>query len=146
VNGVIGETVALVEPLFARQGIGVQLFLDRSLPRVRASAQHLQQVFLNLVNNAHDAMPDGGTLTLRTYRDGSSLVAEVRDTGRGIPPEIQPRVFEPFFTTKDVGKGTGLGLAVSYGIVRAHGGDLTVESRQGDGAVFRVILPGGAMR
>jgi signal transduction histidine kinase len=146
VNGVIGEAVALVEPLFARQGIGLQLFLDRSLPRVRASAQHLQQVFLNLVNNAHDAMPDGGTITLRTYRNGSSLVAEVRDTGRGIPPEIQPRVFEPFFTTKDVGKGTGLGLAVSYGIVRAHGGDLTVESRQGDGAVFRVVLPGEVTR
>jgi len=146
VNGVIGEAVALVEPLFARQGIGVQLVLDRSLPRVRASAQHLQQVFLNLVNNAHDAMPDGGTITLRTYRNGSRLVAEVRDTGLGIPSEIQPRIFEPFFTTKDVGKGTGLGLAVSYGIVRAHGGDLTVESRQGDGAVFRVVLPGEATR
>jgi len=146
VNGVIGEAVALVESLFARQGIRVQLVLDRSLPRVRASAQHLQQVFLNLVNNAHDAMPDGGTITVRTYRGGSRLVAEVRDTGRGIPPEIQPRVFEPFFTTKDVGKGTGLGLAVSYGIVRAHGGDLTVESRQGDGAVFRVVLPGEATR
>ena len=146
VNDVIGEAVALVEPLFAKQGIGVRLFLDRSLPRVRASAQHLQQVFLNLVNNAHDAMPDGGTITLRTYRNGSRLVAEVRDTGGGIPPEIQPRIFEPFFTTKDVGKGTGLGLAVSYGIVRAHGGDLTVESRQGDGAVFRVVLPGGVTR
>ena len=146
VNGVIGEAVALVERPFARQGVGVELILDRSLPRVRASAQHLQQVFLNLVNNAHDAMPDGGTITLRTYRDGSRLIAEVRDTGSGIPPEIQPRVFEPFFTTKDVGKGTGLGLAVSYGIVRAHGGDLTVESRQGDGAVFRVVLPGEATR
>ncbi len=146
VNSVIGDAVTLVESLFARQGIRVQLFLDRSLPRARASAQHLQQVFLNLVNNAHDAMPDGGTITLRTYRNGSRLVAEVRDTGLGIPPEIQPRIFEPFFTTKDVGKGTGLGLAVSYGIVRAHGGDLTVESRPGDGAVFRVVLPGEATR
>src|SRR5574341_865569 len=143
VNGVLAEVVALVERPFARLGIKIEARLDRSLPRIPASADHLQQVFLNLVNNARDAMPSGGTLTLATYRDDAHLVAEVRDTGMGIAPEALRHVFEPFFTTKDVGKGTGLGLAVSYGIVRAHGGELTVESRPGDGAVFRVRLPAG---
>ncbi len=145
VNGVIDEVVALVERPFARQGVRIKARLDRSLPRILASADHLQQVFLNLVNNARDAMASGGTLTLATYRDGADLVAEVRDTGMGMAPEVQRHVFEPFFTTKDVGKGTGLGLAVSYGIVRAHGGELTVESRQGDGAAFRVRLPAGGV-
>ena len=123
-NAIIGELVALVECPFAKQGIRIQTLLDSPLPRVRASADHLQQAFLNMLYNARDAMPKGGIITLRTFVNGSNLVTEIRDTGSGMSSEVQGRVFEPFFTTKDVGKGTGLGLSVSHGIVRAHGGDI----------------------
>jgi len=93
------------------------------------------------VLNAIQAMPDGGTLTLRTrVRDGE-VVAEVEDTGTGIDPSVRDRIFDPFFTTRDVGEGTGLGLAVSDAIVRAHGGTIEVESEPGRGSVFRVRFP-----
>jgi signal transduction histidine kinase len=98
-------------------------------------------VFLNLLNNARDAMPQGGTITLRSYASGEFVVAEVQDTGTGIAPELQPRLFEPFFTTKGVGKGTGLGLSVAYGIIRTHGGEIQVESAPARGSLFRVLLP-----
>lgn len=145
-NRVIADVVALVEKPLAKQGIRVESLLDPALPAVRASPEHLQQVFLNFVNNARDAMPGGGTITLRTARDGRRLMAEVRDTGTGIASDVRERIFEPFFTTKDVGKGTGLGLSVSYGIVKAHGGDIEVESAPGSGALFRVTLPIGGGR
>ena len=141
VNAVIGELVAGVECSFAKRGIRIQTLLDAPLPRVRASADHLQQAFLNMLYNARDAMPEGGIITLRTFVNGSNLVTEVRDTGSGMSSEVQARVFEPFFTTKDVGKGTGLGLSVSHGIVRAHGGEITIDSSPGKGAAFRVTLP-----
>ena len=140
-NEVITNIVPLVQTPFAKQDIRVECRLDPSLPPVRMSPDQMQQVFLNLLTNARDAMPRGGTITLRTSRDGRHVVAEVRDTGMGIAPEIQGRIFEPFFTTKEVGKGTGLGLSVSYGIVRAHGGDMEVESSPGKGTLFRVTLP-----
>jgi len=124
-----------------KQGIRIQSLLDSPLPRVRASADHLQQAFLNMLNNARDAMPDGGTATLQTYVNGSNLVVEIRDTGGGMSSEVQARVFEPFFTTKAVGRGTGLGLSVSHGIVCAHGGGIGIESSPGKGATFRVTLP-----
>jgi signal transduction histidine kinase len=141
VNAIIGELVALVELPFAKQGIRIQTLLDSPLPRIRASADHLQQAFLNMLYNARDAMPEGGIITLRTFVNGSNLVTEIRDTGNGMSPEVRARVFEPFFTTKDVGKGTGLGLSVSHGIVRAHEGDITIDSSPGKGATFRVTLP-----
>jgi two-component system cell cycle sensor histidine kinase/response regulator CckA len=115
----------------------------------------VQQVVLNLCVNARDAMPDGGTITLRVRRrragaplddgtigppaDWASL--EVEDTGTGIPPEIRARIFEPFFTTKAEGKGTGLGLATVYGIVRQSGGFLDLDSEVGKGTVFRAQFP-----
>ena len=99
---------------------------------------------MNLVNNARDAMPEGGTLTLRTLARGGHVVAQVRDTGAGLVPEVQDRLFEPFFTTKPVGRGSGLGLSVSYGIARAHGGRLTGANAVGGGAVFELSLPAAA--
>ncbi len=141
VNAVISDTIELVGCAFARQGIRIQSLLDSPLPRVRASADHLRQALLNMVNNARDAMPDGGIVTLQTYVNGRTLVIEISDTGGGMPSEVQARVFEPFFTTKAVGRGTGLGLSVSHGIVRAHGGDIAVDSSPGKGATFRVTLP-----
>jgi signal transduction histidine kinase len=114
---------------------------DRSLPAIPAYAAELNQVWTNLIDNALGAMPDGGTLTLRTRRDGDHLVVEIGDTGVGIPPEVRPRIFEPFFTTKPVGEGTGLGLDISYRIVvNKHHGDIRVDSVPGS-TVFHVYLP-----
>jgi len=106
-------------------------------------ADHLQmeQLFLNLVLNALQSMPDGGTLFLRTLRRHDAVAVEVRDSGTGIPEEIRDRIFDPFFTTREVGEGTGLGLAVSDSIVAAHGGMIEVESSVGKGTLFRVAIP-----
>jgi signal transduction histidine kinase len=109
----------------------------------------MKQVFLNLINNAAQAMPRGGKLCVSTARVGDEALVTVADTGMGIPPEIIDRIFDPFFTTKPVGQGTGLGLSVSLGIVQEHGGRITVESRvkspDADGSLggstFSVWLP-----
>lgn len=114
---------------------------DRELPSIPAYGAELNQVWTNLVVNALDAMPDGGTLTVRTWREDSRLMVEIADTGVGISKEVRPRIFEPFFTTKQVGEGTGLGLDISYRIVvNKHHGDLRVTSRPGD-TRFQVCLP-----
>ena len=91
--------------------------------------------------NAYPAMPDGGTLPLPTRTVGSELQVVFADTGTGIPPENVQNIFDPFFTTKEVGEGTGLGLSVSYGIIKAHGGDIEVESQVGKGTTFVIKLP-----
>jgi len=101
----------------------------------------LQQVFLNLFLNARDAMPKGGWLTVSTRVDGSSVTAEVADTGSGIPPEQLARIYDPFFTTKAIGRGTGLGLSISYGIVREHDGSIRCDSAVGQGTRFTLALP-----
>ncbi|WP_405086651.1 ATP-binding protein [Microbispora sp. NBC_01389] len=114
---------------------------DRSLPPIPAYAAELNQVWTNLIDNALGAMNGEGTLTIRTRRKDGHLIAEIGDTGPGIPPEVRPRIFEPFFTTKPVGEGTGLGLDISYRIVvNKHHGDIRVESAPGD-TRFRVVLP-----
>jgi signal transduction histidine kinase len=140
-NRVIEEALSLYEKSLSRPQIRIERQLDRHLPQIVGSPIHLQQVFLHLLNNARDAMPQGGTVTLRTYHNDCYLVAEVQDNGMGIAQEIKERIFEPFFTTKGVGKGTGLGLSVSHGIIGGHGGDIEVESSPGKGALFRLILP-----
>jgi len=93
---------------------------------------------LNLVLNAIGAMPEGGTLTLKTRVRRGEVIVDVQDTGTGIPEAIRDRVFDPFFTTRDVGEGTGLGLAVSHSIVAAHGGTIELDSEPGEGTTFRV--------
>jgi signal transduction histidine kinase len=114
---------------------------DPSLPLIPAHPAELNQVWTNLIDNAIHAMPDGGTLTLRTARDGDYVLVEVCDTGVGIPKNLQQKIFEPFFTTKPVGEGTGLGLDISYRVVtQRHGGDLRVVSEPGD-TRFQVRLP-----
>jgi two-component system NtrC family sensor kinase len=144
-NTVVRRAVALVEDLARNRGVKVVLDLQE-LPQVAADGAQLEQVLINLVNNALDAMPDGGELTFATHRGskagGQERVAlAVADTGSGIPPEHLPRLFDPFFTTKEVGKGTGLGLAISYGIVQEHGGTIEVESESGKGSRFTLCLP-----
>jgi signal transduction histidine kinase len=101
----------------------------------------LQQVFLNLSLNACEAMPGGGTLTISTMEDDGRVLVRLTDTGCGIKKDNLQRILEPFFSTKPVGQGTGLGLSVSYGIVRQHGGTLEVESEEGKGSTFTVVLP-----
>jgi len=123
------------------QGVKTELQLSREEPIVLADHFQMEQLFLNLILNAIQAMPDGGTLTMSTAVVDGFLVAEVADDGIGIPPEIRKRIFDPFFTTREVGEGTGLGLTVSDTIVRAHGGAIEVESEESRGTVFRFRLP-----
>jgi two-component system NtrC family sensor kinase len=112
------------------------------LPTVAASPSELQQVLLNLVNNAVDAIGStGGQVVLRTWREEGDVAIEVADTGQGIPEPILNKVFDPFFTTKPVGQGTGLGLSICYGIVSKLGGRIGVKSRVGEGTIFTVRLP-----
>ncbi len=123
------------------QGVKTELQLSSEEPVVLADHFQMEQLFLNLILNAIQAMPNGGTLLLRTSVVDGFLVAEVADDGVGIPPEIAKRIFDPFFTTREVGEGTGLGLTVSDTIVRAHGGAIEVESEENRGTVFRFRLP-----
>ncbi len=124
-----------------KTGVKILREYDPGLPHVAGYSGELSQVWINLIDNAIDALGGKGTITIRTsYQDGTDLV-EIADDGPGIPPEIQKRIFEPFFTTKEVGKGTGLGLDISYRIiVDRHQGELWVESRPGE-TRFRVRLP-----
>jgi two-component system NtrC family sensor kinase len=108
---------------------------------VRCAPQELQQVFLNLVLNAAQAIEDRGSIRVRVRRENGFVVTSIEDDGCGIDPAIRDRIFDPFFTTKGVGEGTGLGLGIAYGIVRQHGGDIVVESEPGRGTCFCVHLP-----
>ena len=121
-------------------GVEVQRQFDPGLPRIQAYGSELNQVWTNLIDNAIDAMEGKGLIILRTFQAGTSVVVEVEDNGPGIPEAIQSRLFSPFFTTKPVGKGTGLGLNISYNIVHKHGGDIKAFSRPG-ATRFQVRLP-----
>lgn len=143
-NTVVSESLVLVEKPFAKMNILFEQALDPSLPKIWGDSNQLQQVFLNLWSNARDAMQEGGRISVRTFsvnREGLWVCAEVRDSGRGIPPEIIGRIFDPFFTTKTTREGVGLGLAVSYGIVKSHGGNIQAESQPGLGASFTLKFP-----
>jgi len=140
-NEIVRRTVRLLGNQKAFQKITIVENLDDGLPGVEADENQIQQVLVNLLLNACAAMSDGGTLMLSsTLHDGHVCVA-VADTGTGIRREHLHRIFEPFFSTKSVGQGTGLGLSVSYGIVQQHGGRLEVESQEGMGSTFTVVLP-----
>jgi two-component system NtrC family sensor kinase len=112
-----------------------------ALPPVECIPSQLNQVFMNLLVNAAQAIDSRGTITIRTARQGEGVAVTIEDTGRGMSPEVQKRIFEPFFTTKPVGQGTGLGLSLSYGIVQRHHGRITVQSAPGKGSAFTVWLP-----
>jgi len=122
-------------------GIEVKLELNPEDPLILADHFQMEQLFLNLILNAIQAMPKGGNLVIGTSVARGFLVAEVADDGVGIPPEIRKRIFDPFFTTREIGEGTGLGLTVSDTIVRAHGGYIEVENGRKRGTVFRFRLP-----
>lgn len=141
-NRVINETISLVSHQMEKSGVRVELNLARTLPPIRGNSNRLQQVFLNLVLNARDAMASGGSLSVRSWSEGDAVCAEVADTGEGIAPEHVARIYDPFFTTKAASrKGTGLGLSVTYGIVQEHGGTIDVQSERGAGTLFHLEFP-----
>lgn len=149
VNGLLKEILDLTSPGLGLKKVFVKARFGHDLSPVLGDVHQLQQVFLNLIANAMDAMPDGGILTVETgpvdslsERDASRWVRiQFTDTGRGIAPEDQRRIFDPFFTTKERGEGTGLGLTVCQGIIRAHQGTVEMESRVGSGTTFAIFLP-----
>ena len=142
INKVVQSAVGIARYDRRARNIQFQVEFDPSLPTISLVADQLHQVILNMLVNALDAMEkQGDRITVRTYRENDNVVIEIQDTGEGIAPENLSRIFEPFFTTKEVGKGTGLGLTVSYGIVKKFGGDVQVKSQQGKGTTFRIVLP-----
>jgi CheY-like chemotaxis protein len=156
INRTVEDTAALLRRMLPST-IVLLVDLDRAVPLALADPGQIQQALFNLCTNARDAMPDGGTLQISTRTmtvtrssgdspldSGSYVEIQVSDTGIGIPAEIMPRIFEPFFTTRPVGQGTGLGLAMVYGIVSHHRGRVDVESAPGRGSTFRVLLPAAA--
>jgi two-component system, NtrC family, sensor kinase len=157
VNLMLTQIIAVVEHTFSLEKVRLTKEFESPLPLVFADQEKLEQAFINLINNAYDAIVNDGDITISTHHDRhtTEVVVRVKDTGRGIPPEIRERVFDPFFTTKGVGKGTGLGLSVTFGIVRAHGGTIDFDTafedtggqdadqppRRRTGTTFTVRLP-----
>ena len=141
---IISQSLDMVRHILGSTGIEVAVELQPGLPKISGNRIALQQVFVNLFNNAWQAMKLGGTLTVKAFseRRGDLVVATVSDSGHGIKESDLGRIFDPFFTTKDVGEGTGLGLSISYGIIKDHRGDVSVESVEGKGTTFRISLPG----
>jgi signal transduction histidine kinase len=138
-NGVVEKTLDLLRPEIENRGVTVKTKLSRNLTATPIDATQMQQVFVNLVKNASQAMTNGGTLTLQTGENADAVWVSVADTGGGIPQEQINRIFEPFYTTKK--KGSGLGLMIVQRIVRAHDGKIELESHVGRGTTFRIWLP-----
>jgi PAS domain S-box-containing protein len=134
------EIVSLIEYKLKSLNINLELNLN-SLPPIFAQGERLQQVFINIILNAIDAMPKGGTLKIELSQQGKKAVIKIEDTGTGIKDQHLPHIFDPFFTTKGIGKGTGLGLSISYAIIKEHEGHLAVESEVGKGSLFTIFVP-----
>jgi two-component system NtrC family sensor kinase len=148
-DAVLESVLELTSKQLQHSQVTVERMWADYIPEIQTNPDHLKQVFLNLILNAVDAMPTGGTLYISTDLDqvqggddqqsAPAVRIEFSDTGEGMPPEVVSRLFEPFFTTKE--SGTGLGLSVSYGIIQAHNGQITVESHPGMGTIFTILLP-----
>ena len=141
-NDLIEELTALSSQRAKYANVDINVNLQENLPTLHLSQTELQQVFLNLINNALDAMEKtGGALDISTQLEGDYIVVQVADNGPGIPAANIVRIFDPFFTTKPVGKGTGLGLSICYGIIKKMGGDIIVKSTMEIGTTFHVKIP-----
>ncbi len=141
VNRIIHQTVDILENYARNNNIDIQTDLEPELPLTTGDGAQLQQVILNLVNNAIDAIGQNGEITIRSERADSEIRISVADDGPGIPEHMQRKVFDPFFTTKSAGKGTGLGLWISYNIIEKMGGKMALQSKPGAGATFTIVLP-----
>ncbi len=142
INDIVSEAISLCEQRVRSGSVKIHGRFAEGLPPIRVSPSEAQQIFINLINNAIDAVePKGGILEISTRREGDFIVADVADNGPGIPSYVLPRVFDPFFTTKPVGKGTGLGLSICYGIMKKLDGDITVNTAEGMGTTFHVKFP-----
>lgn len=141
IHHVVDRVLVLTTHLFAPNRIVLETRFGQGLPNVMVDHHMIEQVLMNLVLNAVQAMKDGGMLTIRTSVAEGVCLIEICDTGSGIPPAVLPRIFDPFFTTKSEGEGTGLGLSVSLGIVERHGGKILVDSEVGKGTIFTLCLP-----
>jgi signal transduction histidine kinase len=141
INEVIRDVLLLEASSLKRPKIKVHTKLKRNLPAIMATSDQLKQVLINLISNAKDAMPEGGDLNIITESDNNNVLIQVLDTGSGIKKEDQSKIFDAFFTTKKKVKGVGLGLSVSYGIIKRHSGEIEVESEPGAGTKFTIKLP-----
>ncbi|MCK4595835.1 PAS domain-containing sensor histidine kinase, partial [candidate division WOR-3 bacterium] len=140
-NQIIKEGLYFLESRCTTQGVKLKRFLSSDLPEIIADPAQLNQVLVNLVVNAAQAMPEGGDLTITTKAIDEKVLLIIEDMGVGMSEEVIKQIFIPFFTTKDVGQGTGLGLPVVHGIVTSHGGSIKVESKVGKGTCFEIRLP-----
>jgi len=140
-NQLIREALNFFESRFTSDGVKIVYALSPDIPKIDADPSQLNQVFVNLIANALQAMPGGGELTIYTYKENDKVCLIIKDTGVGMDKEIIKKIFTPFFTTKDVGVGTGLGLPVAHGIVTSHGGSIKVESKTGKGTKCKIELP-----
>ena len=143
VNDLVREVISVVEHQFRLDNVTIETKLDKSIPVLCADGEKLKQVFMNLLMNAKQAMAGQGQIRISTAHHSSrnQVTIVVADTGTGIPPEVLEKVFDPFFTTKPTGEGTGLGLSVSYGIIKDHHGEIEVQSTPGKGSTFTVTFP-----
>ena len=143
VNDVIEQSLTLMREQLKLRSIDVVLRLDPSDPVVMANPIRLEQVFMNLLTNARDALSEVSMKVIRISSriESGSVALAVEDTGPGVPPELEHRIFDPFFTTKEVGAGTGLGLSITYGIIKDHEGSISLDNRPGEGATFVIELP-----
>lgn len=142
VNDVAREAISLCEQRTSSGNVKIHANFAEGLPPIKVSPSEAQQIFINLINNAVDAIESsGGTVKITSKKEGDFIVVDVADNGPGIPTYLLPRIFDPFFTTKPVGKGTGLGLSICYGIVKKLGGDITVNTAEGLGTTFHVKFP-----
>jgi len=141
INAVLDEILLINEKQLQENSIKIKPSLAKDLGMVVASKNQLRQVFLNMISNARDAMPEGGTLSVKTKADKKNINIEISDTGVGIEPKNIKKIFDTFFTTKDSVKGVGLGLSVCYGFIQDHGGDIEAQSEPGSGTTFTISLP-----
>ncbi len=160
-NDIVKDTVDLLERMMTKKNVAIKTVIEQALPPIEGDASQLEQVVMNIIVNAGDVMPKGGVITVTTATadleknadsvhpflvPGRYVVLRISDTGPGIPDEIRDKIFDPFFTTKDPGKGTGLGLAMVYGIVKEHQGVIDIRTKLGRGTTFEIYLPASGKR
>lgn len=145
-NALVGATCVNFKKELEEKGIILSVDFAKDLRTIYGSSSGIGQVVWNLIVNARDAMPVGGDLNVKTHNNGENVVLDIIDTGKGIPRDSINKIFEPFFTTKEAGKGTGLGLYVSYNIIKEHGGDISVRSKEGKGTMVSISIPSALSR